>query len=212
MKGGTMQGERSLLFAFEESREQLFRNASGWSVDFEESEKEGLLKVVCNYPEVKGLEAHQLHMKQVIKDFKPNRVAIDSLSALQRVSTLKSFREFIISLTSFIKHEEIAGLFTSTTSTLIGESSITETHISTITDSIILLRYVETLGEMRRGLTVLKMRGSKHEKDIRELTIDHKGMHLDKPFRDVSGIISSHAQQIFKGEIDRLDNLFDKEF
>ena len=42
-----------------------------------------------------------------------------------------------------------------------GGDSITETHISTLTDSIILLRYVEMFGEMRRGLTVLKMRGSR---------------------------------------------------
>jgi circadian clock protein KaiC len=208
MKGGTSRGERSLLFAFEESREQLFRNAGGWGIDFEQNEKQGLLKVVCEYPEVTGLEDHLLRMQQVIKEFKPNRVAVDSLSALERVSTIKSFREFIIGLTSFIKHQEVAGLFTSTTSTLMGGSSITDGHISTITDSIILLRYVETFGEMRRGLTVLKMRGSKHDKDIRELTIDEYGMHIGKPFRDVSGIITGNPQQLFRGEIDRLDNLF----
>jgi circadian clock protein KaiC len=73
-----------------------------------------------------------------------------------------------------------------------GGTSITEAHISTITDSIILLRYVELFGAMRRSLTVLKMRGSRHDKDIREFTIDDRGMHIGKPFRDVSGIISGH--------------------
>jgi circadian clock protein KaiC len=211
MQGGISNGERSLLFAFEESREQLFRNASGWGIDFEGGEEKGLLKVVCEYPEVSGLEDHLLNIQQVIKEFKPNRVAIDSLSALERVSTLKSFREFIIGLTSFIKHHEIAGLFTSTTTSLMGGSSITEGHISTITDSIILLRYVETYGEMRRGITVLKMRGSKHDKDIRELTIDEKGMHLGKPFRNVSGIISGNPYHHFQSEIGRLDSLFSEE-
>ncbi len=208
MDGGTANNERSLLFAFEESREQLFRNASGWSIDFQKSEDQGLLKVVCEYPEVAGLEDHLISMKRTIQEFKPNRVAVDSLSALERVSTLKSFREFIIGLTAFIKHQEIAGLFTSTTSSLMGGSSITEGHISTITDSIILLRYVETFGEIRRGITVLKMRGSRHNKDIRELTIDGDGMHIAKPFRDVSGIISGNPHQVFRGEIDRVDSLF----
>jgi circadian clock protein KaiC len=212
MEGGTSKGERALLFAFEESREQLFRNASGWGIDFEKAEEEGLLKVICEYPEVTGLEDHLIRMKQMIEEFKPNRVAVDSLSALERVSTLKSFREFIIGLTSFIKHQEIAGLFTSTTTSLMGGSSITEGHISTITDSIILLRYVETYGEMRRGITVLKMRGSKHNKDIRELTIDENGMHIGKPFRDVSGIISGNPHLVFKGEVERLDDLFNKDF
>lgn len=210
MEGGTSRNEKSLLFAFEESREQLFRNASGWGIDFEKSEKDGLLRVECEYPEMTGLEEHLIRIKKIIKEYKPNRVAIDSLSALERVSTLKSFREFIIGLTSFIKHQEIAGLFTSTTTSLMGGSSITEGHISTITDSIILLRYVETYGEMRRGITVLKMRGSRHDKEIKELTIDGKGMHIGKPFRDVSGIITGNPQQIFRGEIDRLDNLFTK--
>jgi circadian clock protein KaiC len=211
MEGGTERNEKSLLFAFEESREQLFRNATGWGIDFEAAEKKGLLKVVCEYPEVAGLEDHLLRIKQTIEEFNPARVAIDSLSALERVSTLKSFREFIIGLTSFIKHREVAGLFTSTTSTLMGGTSITDGHISTITDSIILLRYVETYGEMRRGLTVLKMRGSRHDKDIRELTIDEHGMHLGKPFRDVSGIITGNPYQHVRGEIDRIDNLFQKD-
>jgi len=175
MAGGVTNGERCLIFAFEESREQLFRNATGWGVDYDRMEKEGKLKVVCRYPETTGLENHLIMMKEIIEEFQPNRVAVDSLSALERVSNLKGFREFIIGLTSFIKQKEVGGLFTSTTPTLLGGSSITEAHISTITDSIILLRYVEMYGEMRRGITVLKMRGSMHDKDIREFSIDHQG-------------------------------------
>ncbi|GAB4495100.1 MAG: circadian clock protein KaiC [Anaerolineales bacterium] len=190
--GGVESGERSLLFAFEESREQLFRNATGWGRDFERMESEGRLKVVCDYPEVTGLEDHLIRMKTMIEEFKPNRVAVDSLSALERISTLKGFREFVIGLTSFIKHQEIAGLFTATTPTLTGGASITETHISTITDSIILLRYVEMRGEMKRGLTMLKMRGSAHDHDIHEFTIDGRGMHIGEPFRSVSGILAGH--------------------
>lgn len=210
MDAATSSGRRSLLFAFEESREQLFRNAAGWGIDFEGAEADGRLKVVCEYPESAGLEDHLIRMKQIIEEFQPTRVAVDSLSALERVATLRSFREFIIGLTSFVKHQEVVGLFTSTTSTLMGGSSITEGHISTITDSIILLRYVETFGEMRRGITVLKMRGSRHEKEIRELTIDDQGMHIGKPFRDVSGIISGNPHQVYRGEIERLDSLFEE--
>lgn len=208
--GGVENGERCLLFAFEESREQLFRNAVGWGRDFEQMEQNGLLKVVCEYPEVAGLEDHLINMKKIIDEFKPNRVAVDSLSALERISTLKGFREFVIGLTSFIKHQEIIGLFTSTTPTLTGGTSVTETHISTITDSIILLRYVELYGEMRRGVTVLKMRGSMHDKDIREFTIDGSGMHVGKPFQNVSGILSGHLVYVDprNREVDRLNTLF----
>ena len=146
-----------------------------------------------------------------IERFRPQRVAIDSLSALERVSTIKGFREFVIGLTSFIKHQEIAGLYTSTTPTLLGGTSITEAHISTITDSIILLRYVELFGEMRRGLTVLKMRGSHHDKEIREFTIDGGGMHIGRPFRNISGILSGQFTHVTPSEIERLGAMFREE-
>ena len=205
---GAKKGERSLLFAFEESREQLFRNAKGWGVDFQGLEDKGLLKVVCAYPEAAGLEDHLITMKQAIQEFKPHRVAVDSLSALERVSTMKGFREFVMGLTSFIKHHEMAGLFTSTTPTLLGGTSVTEAHISTITDTIILLRYVEMYGEMRRGLTVLKMRGSRHDKDIREFSIDEGGMHVGKAFRNVTGILTGTPTYSQEEESDRIQGMF----
>ena len=206
--GGAKAGERCLIFAFEESHDQLFRNAEGWGFDFESLEQNGKLRVVCAYPESAGLEDHLINMRSVIEEFNPDRVAVDSLSALERVSTGKGFREFIIGLTSFIKHRELVGLFTSTTESLIGGTSITEAHISTITDSIILLRYVELYGEMRRGLTVLKMRGSAHDKQIREFTIDGSGMHIGNPFREVHGIIAGTPMSVAASETKRISELF----
>lgn len=211
MAAGAARGERSLLFAFEESHDQLFRNAVGWGIDYEQMERDGLLRVVCNYPEVMGLEDQLIAMQEEIRSFRPQRVAVDSLSALERVSTTKGFREFVIGLTSFIKHQELAGLYTSTTPTLLGGTSITEAHISTITDSIILLRYVELFGEMRRGLTVLKMRGSAHDKDIREFSIDGQGMHIGRPFRNISGILSGQFTHLTPSEIERLGAMFSDE-
>jgi len=208
IKGGAATGEKCLLFAFEESREQLIRNASGWGIAFEPMEASGQLKVICEYPEVTSMEDRLVSMKKAITEFKPNRVAVDSLSALERVSTLRGFREFIIGLTSFIKHQESTGLFTSTSSTLLGGTSITEAHISTLTDSIILLRYVEIFGEMRRGLTVLKMRGSQHDKDIKEFTIDGGGLHIGKPFRNVAGILAGNPVHVTSDEIERIGGMF----
>lgn len=194
--GGIAQGERCLTFCFEESRGQFFRNARGWGFDFEKLESEGSLKVVTDYPEIMPLEDHLIRIKKVILEFKPDRVAVDSLSALERVGTGRAFREFVIALTAFVKEQEMVGLFTSTTPTLFGGASVTEAHISTICDSIILLRYVETLGKMRRALTVLKMRGSAHDKEIREFSIDSSGMHVGEPFRNVNGIIAGSLAQL----------------
>ncbi len=211
LRGGAENGERCLLLAFEESREQLFRNAIGWGVDFDRMERDGLLRVVCDYPEVTGLEDWLITIQRIVEEFKPTRVALDSLSALERGGTIKAFREFVIGITSFIKHQEITGLFTSTTASLMGGSSITETHISTLTDSIILLRYVEMFGEMKRGITVLKMRGSPHDKDIREFTIDGSGMHLGRAFRHVTGILAGNPTRLSPGDIEQIWSRFDTE-
>ena len=190
MAGGFDHKEKCLLFAFEESRDQLVRNAAAWGMDFAKMEKKGRLKIVVQYPHAMPMEDHLVRMRDIIDEFRPNRVAIDSLSALERVFTIRSFREFVISLTSLLKRRETAALFTSTTPSLLGGGSVTEKHISTLTDSIILLRYIEHFGTMRRGITVLKMRGSRHDSDIREYTIDGKGMHIGEPFREVTGILS----------------------
>jgi circadian clock protein KaiC len=190
LAGGVGHGEKAILFGYEESRGQLFRNASGWGVDFAQMEADGKLKIVCLYPEAQGLPDHLLTIEAMVDEFKPNRIAIDSLSALERIAPDTGFREFLISLTSSIKKREIAGLCTATSKSLIGGESVSEQHISTLTDSIILLRYIQEQDTMHRGLMVLKMRGSEHAKEIRRFTIDEAGMHLGKAFKDAPNVFT----------------------
>ena len=207
VEAGCKRGERAIYFAFEESRQQLTRNALSWGMDFDKWEKSGKLKIICRYPEIAGLEDHLLLMKKEIEEFKPNRIAMDSLSAMERAGTIKSFREFVIGLTAHIKMKEVAGLFTNTTPSLMGGESITETHISTITDSIVLLRYVELHGEMTRAVTVIKMRGSWHDKEIREYDIDNHGIHIGEVFKDVENIMIGSPRTVLKTERDQMELL-----
>jgi circadian clock protein KaiC len=194
LAGGVAAGEKAILFGYEESKGQLFRNASGWGVDFAQMEADGKLKIVCLYPEAQGLPDHLLTIEAMVDEFKPNRIAIDSLSALERIAPDTGFREFLISLTSFIKKREIAGLCTATSKSLIGGESASEQHISTLTDSIILLRYIQEQDTMHRGLMILKMRGSEHAKEIRRFNIDAAGMHL--------GSTIKNAPNVFTGDIE----------
>ncbi len=201
-------GEKVLLLAYEESHQQLLRNAQSWGVNFQQWEEEGLLRIVCQYPEAMGVEDHLLAIRREIEDFHPQRLVVDSISAMERVASLRTFREFIIGLTSYAKQEEICSMCTSTTPRLSGGDSITEAHISTITDAIILLRYVEIGGVMRRGLSVIKMRGSQHDKQIREFTIDGEGMHIGEPFKNVHNIILGVPYSSGPSESDRLRDMF----
>ncbi|MGB6300083.1 MAG: circadian clock protein KaiC [Rivularia sp. (in: cyanobacteria)] len=211
ISAGIENGDRCIYFAFEENRQQLIRNAWGWGIDFKEAEEKGLLKILFRYPESTRLENHLIKMQEVIQEFKPNRVVIDSLTALEKVATLNGFREFIASLNATIRGQGMTGLYTATAPTLLGGSSVTESHISTSTDSIILLRYVEVYGEIRRGLAAIKMRGSMHDKQIREFTIDDRGMHIGRSFRNVVGILSGNPMYVDRDEVNRLSELFQDE-
>ncbi|MFP4006810.1 MAG: circadian clock protein KaiC [Spirulinaceae cyanobacterium] len=196
LKEGCKQGERAILFAYEESRAQLSRNANSWGVNFEEMEQKGLLKVICSYPESAGLEDHLQIIKSEIENFKPARIAIDSLSALARGVTNNAFRQFVIGVTGYAKQEEITGFFTNTTDQFMGSNSITESHISTITDTILMLQYVEIRGEMSRAINVFKMRGSWHDKGIREYQISPEGPMIKDSFRNYERIISGSPTRI----------------
>lgn len=182
-------GERVLMLAYEESQPQLLRNAQSWGLDFERWESLGLLRVVCQYPEAMGLEDHLLMIQREIETFGPTRLVVDSLSAMERVGAVRYFREFVIGLTSYTREKELCSLYTSATPRLSGGDSITEAHISTITDAILLLRYVEIGGDLRRGISVIKMRGSQHAKSIREFTIDARGMIIGQPFGNVTNVL-----------------------
>ncbi len=201
------QGERAILFAYEESRAQLSRNANSWGINFEELEDKGLLKIICAYPESAGLEDHLQLIKSEITNFKPSRIAIDSLSALARGVTNNGFRQFVIGLTGYAKQEEITGFLTNTTDRFMGSNSITEAHISTITDTILMLQYVEIRGEMSRAINVFKMRGSWHDKGIREYIIMGEGPQIKDSFRNYEGIISGSPTRIVVDEKSELSRI-----
>jgi circadian clock protein KaiC len=178
---GAANGERSLLFSFEESRDQLERNAEAWGIDFRRFEEQGLLRVVAAVPEGATLEDHLLHLRSEIAEFAPDRIALDSLTALQRVATARSFREYLLGLSFHIKTAAVIGLVTATADDLGGGLSTGALHMSTVADTVILLQYVGRRAQIDRGVTVLKMRGSDHDKALRQFTIDGGGMHIGEP-------------------------------
>lgn len=192
--GGAAVGERCLYLGFEESYEQLFRNAKGWGFDFAELERQGLLRIICEYPEAASLEDRLISIRDVIAEYRPHRLILDTMTALHRLSSERSFRDFTLGLTSLVKREQITGLFTADVGAIINVSEASKDHLSAITDAIILLRYVEIGSRIHRGITVLKMRGTSHDADIREFTIDSSGLHIGPPFLHVQGVLTGSGQ------------------
>lgn len=200
-------GERALLLNLEEGREQIVRNMQSCGLDFAPMERDGLLRMINVAPESAGLEDHFARLRRAVEEFNPARLALDSLSALERVASPRAFREFVLALAAYTRQRGITALFTVSTS-LSGATPVTETHITTIADAIVLLRYVELFGELRRGIAVLKVRGSAHDRSIRELSIDDRGLHIGRAFRNVSGILAGAPRHEAPGEGERMAQMF----
>jgi circadian clock protein KaiC len=179
----------ALLIGTEESREQIFRNSRAWGIDLEGLERSGALRIVCAYPESGTLEDHLIGLKDELETLHPARLAIDSLTAFERVASAAAYREFVVALTAFVKRSRVCSLLTSTTAIRLGRGVTEDAAISTAMDSIVILRYIDEKGSSARGLMVLKMRGSNHSKQMHRIEISDAGMRVGAPFQGINDIL-----------------------
>jgi circadian clock protein KaiC len=191
VSAGLAAGERCLICTFDETQEQLFRNAAGWGLDLKAMRDSGLLRVVSGYPEEASPEDHFLRLRRAIEEFAPSRLVIDTLSALERVVSPRSLFDFVIALMAVLRQKEITTVLTaSPTGRLMpaGTSTVTG-EIAGLADVWILLEYMERVGEIRRAITVLQSRASAHDQSVREVTIDEAGMRIGDPLRGISHVL-----------------------
>ena len=194
---GAKRGEKSLLVEFEESPDQLYRNAKSFGWDLEKYVKNGLVKLICYYPADLKAEQYLEIIQDMVLTNKIKRVALDSISDFQRIYNERKFRAFVIGLNTFMKMSDVTSILTNTTSQILEVTEIAETHLATTTDNIVILKYVELGGRMHRLISVLKQRGSKHEKDLMEFEVTTEtGIEILGPFRDVENLMSGSARRI----------------
>ena len=187
---GARAGERALVVAYEETPEQVRANGRALGHDFAAYEEQGLLDIVSLYPEVASLDDHLVEIRDLVERLQPERLVLDSLSALERLGSGVAYREFVISITSFIKTVGLASVMTAASSQVVGATSVTESHISGLIDTIVLLRHVEHESSLKRGILVLKMRGSSHDHQIRELLVRDGDLVVGEPFAGLGGVLS----------------------
>jgi circadian clock protein KaiC len=171
------RGERCLYFAFEESKEQIFRNMGSIGMDLGRWEKKGLLHVHASRPTFLGIEEHLLSMNRLADDFKPSVVVIDPISNLTATGNFSDVTALLGRLIDYYKSRGITTLFTS----LVARGEIEETsgmEISSLMDTWLLLQDIASGGERNRGLFILKSRGMAHSNQIREYRITDNGIAL----------------------------------
>jgi len=200
--------DRALLIAFEESPEQIARNARGWGLGVDTLLASGRLRIQCQYPASATVERHLVTIADAIDEYKPTRLVVDGLSAIRHVANDRVFHEFVMAITALVKERQIVSVFTSAPQ-LLGGVSASDIEASTLLDTIILLRFIEIYGELHRGIAILKMRGSDHDKTIRSLEIGPTGSRIGAPYRTTTGIIAGAALQLIGPEGARVEGLFE---
>lgn len=185
--------ERCLYFAFEEAESQILRNMRSIGVDLGPALAGGWLAFHNARPSLCGLEMHLATMHKAVEELQPSAVIIDPISNFTEAGALREVRSMLVRLIDFLKGRQITGLFTSLTAGDAGPET-TEIGISSLMDSWLLLRNLETNGERNRGLYVLKSRGMSHSNQIREFVLTDHGIELHDVYTGPHGVLTGSAR------------------
>lgn len=191
---GLKNKEKALIVSFEESKDQIMRNALNIGKDLKPYHEKGLLNFYVSYPSNRLPEEHILDIISIIEEKGIKRLVIDSLSAFASAFSSEDFEDFFKKLNIYLKHNNVTTIFTYAKSDVTGKTEA-EFHTSTTTDNIMVLKYVEIDSEMRLMVSILKTRGKGHDKKLREYMIDDKGTKIMDSFKDVEGVFSGKTSR-----------------
>jgi circadian clock protein KaiC len=187
------RGERCLYFSFEESHSQIMRNMGTIGLDLQQWVKKGRLQLHTVRPFSYGLETHLARNIQSVTEFAPAVVIIDPISGLDTTGTPLEIKAALMRLLDWLKLKGITALLTDLT---MGGSALerTDAAISSLVDTWLVLRDLETNGERNRGLHVLKSRGMGHSNQVREFVVTDSGIQLTDVYIGPTGILTGSAR------------------
>ena len=171
------RGERCLYFAFEESSAQIARNMRSIGIDLDSWQKKGLLEFHAARPTLLGIEAHLTLIYRAAREFEPSLVVLDPITNLSAAGSAVLAENMLVRLIDFFKSAGATLLLTSLTHGG-AAAEATDVGISSLTDTWLLLRQIESNGERNRGIYVLKSRGTSHSNQIREFLLTDQGIVL----------------------------------
>jgi circadian clock protein KaiC len=183
------RGERCLYFSYEESQSQLVRNMRSIGLDLEPWLKKNLLVFHASRPDAHGLEMHLAVLHKLVEKLEPHSVVIDPITTFANVGSSREIESMLIRLIDFLKSRQITAFFTSLTR---GGNALerSESGISSIIDTWMLLRDIELGGERNRGLYVLKSRGMSHSNQIREFLLTARGVEIKDVYVGPEGVLT----------------------
>jgi circadian clock protein KaiC len=171
------RGGRCLYFSFEESPDQIIRNMGSIGFHLDPYVRSGRLQFHSVRPTLYGLESHLVTLHELVDRWHPDVVAMDPITGLTSIGEPGEVKAMLMRVVDFLKSRNVTTLFTSLTE---GGDPVdkTETSVSSLMDTWILLRMVESAGERNRILYVLKSRGMAHSNQMREFMLTDDGIRL----------------------------------
>jgi circadian clock protein KaiC len=187
------RGERCLYFAFEEPPQQIMRNLRSIGLDLAQWVDQGRLRFHASRPTLCGLETHLATMHHAVNQFRPHIVVMDPITSFTALGQVAEIKAMLTRMVDFLKARRITAFFTTLTH---GGSILegTETDISSLIDTWLLLRDIELNGERNRGLYVLKSRGMAHSNQIREFLLTRRGIELKDVYIGPGGVLTGSAR------------------
>ncbi|MCZ7402180.1 MAG: hypothetical protein O8C61_08150 [Candidatus Methanoperedens sp.] len=188
---GLLKNEPGIIVSFEEDIEQIRENSTMFNWNLKEFENKNLLSIISPLE----YDAYELALliEETIDTIKARRLLLDGAGRLQRMlPQYAQLPEYMGNFNNILKNKNITAVYTNESSNLTGATQITGMGISPFMDTVVLLRYVEIKSEMRKAISVLKMRGSEHDKEIREFVISENGAEIKMPFSEYSGLLSGN--------------------
>ena len=184
--------ERDLMVSFQENPEQLALRAAQFGLEEQLDIGGGRTEVLFLSPVELDLDQAAASIREAVESRAVQRVVIDSVAELEfAVRDPERFDDFLASLVGFLRGHEVTTLMTREITQIFGsELTIASRGLSYIVDNIVLLRYIELAAEIRRALAVLKIRGSDHDKALREIVFADGQVTIGRRFQGLTGIIT----------------------
>jgi circadian clock protein KaiC len=188
--GAAQRGERVAMFAFDEGLGTLFARAAGLGVDMQRYVEQGLITV----QQIDPAEMSPGEFTQLVRDAVEKRnvrvLLIDSLNGYLNAMPDERFLVLQVhELLSYLNQLGVLTIMVLAQHGLLGHMQ-TPIDLSYLSDSVIMLRYFEAAGRVRRALSVVKKRSGTHENAIREFQLTANGVKVGPPLTEFSGILT----------------------
>jgi circadian clock protein KaiC len=183
------RGEKVSIFTFDEEIGLFFRRAKAMDIDLERYRKEGLLFISqIDAAELSpGEFTHKV--RQCVEDEKVQIVVIDSLNGYRAaMPEERSLLLHVHELLQYLNRKGISTFLTVAQHGLVGDMQ-SPVDVTYLADTVVLMRYFEAHGRVRRAISVIKKRTGEHEDTIREFQISSKGLTVGPVLQNFRGVL-----------------------